>query len=197
MSDRPGISYIRRLSLILVALFISAPACIPMATAETGRLEVDTSEELRTFITTYRCAVVERLEVIHANRERDTDRFLVLALKASPQSYVQCLFLDGDSRMLCEASSGFYAQLPVENRRFRMSPEGLVALARLGFSTDDSDGNYQRMIDIRSNADLVAVADLILSAFYEVYGARTGSQMKWVSPLAKIDALTSSCTPIG
>lgn len=197
MSDQPGMGGIRWLSLILVSLFISAPACIPMAAAEAGRLEVDESEEFRAFIATYRCAVVERLEVIHVNRERDTDRFLILALKASPQSYVQCLFLDGDSRMLCEASSGFYAQLPVENRRFRMSPEGLAALARLGFSTDDSEGNFQRMIDIKSPADLNAVADLILSAFYEVYGARVGSQMKWVSPLADIDSRTSSCTPIG
>ena len=77
-----------------------------------------------------------------------------------------------------------------------MSPEGLAALARLGFSTDDSQGNFQRMIDIKNSADVSVVADLILSTFFEVY-ARVGSQMKWVSPLADIDPLTSSCIPIG
>jgi len=74
--------------------------------------------DLRAFLTTYRCTVIERLQIIHDNRERKMHRFLILALRFRPQNYVQCLFLDGDTRMLCEASSGFYATLPVENRRY-------------------------------------------------------------------------------
>ena len=98
-----------------------------LARAERLRVETDDSMSLHTFLLTYRCAVVERLKIIHESRNEEINRFLVLAVKFKPQRYVQCLFLDGDSRMLCEASSGFYATLPVEDRRYWLRPEGLTA----------------------------------------------------------------------
>jgi hypothetical protein len=113
--------------------------------------------ELREFLSTYRCAVAERLAIIHANRDRDLDRFLIIALKFIPENYVQCLFLDGDRRMLCEASSGFHAQLPGESQLQGATPGGLAALARLGFSTDGSEGNFQRIIEFSGEPDLESV----------------------------------------
>ena len=181
----------------LLAAFITGITLVKPAVAESDRLKVDDSMDLRAFLTTYRCTVIERLQIIHDDRERKMDRFLVLALRFRPQNYVQCLFLDGDTRMLCEASSGFYATLPVENRRYWLRPERVAALARLGFSSDDSEGNFQKLIGFDGEPDLAAIADLILSTLYEVYGARVGSQLEWKSPLADIDPRKSACIPIG
>jgi hypothetical protein len=170
-------------------------AMLMAATADAAAAERPTG--LQAFINTYRCAVVERLQLIHLNRAHETDRFLVLALRRNQEMYVQCLFMDDDRQMLCEAASGFYAQRPGEPRRFRVAPQGLSALALLGFSTDDSRGNHQRLIQLSSTADFPVVAELILAALYHGYGARIGSDMEWKSPLAGVDPVSSPCTPIG
>src|SRR6266545_706778 len=155
------------------------------------------SSELRMFLATYRCAVVERLELIYQH-PAPRDRFLALALSNGPRGYVQCIFLEDNTKMLCEAESGYYADLPGRPRSFRVTPQGLAALARLGFSTEDWDGNHQLMMDIRGPDDFAAVADTILSALYDAYGARLGSHMHWTSPLAQQpNAASSRCTPIG
>jgi hypothetical protein len=183
---------ILRGSLVRLALGVVV-AAVMVATADAAERPTG----LQAFINTYRCAVIERLQLIHLNRTHETDRFLVLALRRNPEMYVQCLFMDDDRRMLCEAASGFYAQRPGEPRRFRVTPQGLSALALLGFSTDDSGGNHQRLIDLNSTADFPVVADLILAALYHGYGARIGSDMEWKSPLAGVDPVSSPCTPIG
>jgi hypothetical protein len=190
--------HIVRRRFLLVAVIVGITFAAPVA-AEPGRLQMqdDDAMTLRTFLLTYRCAVVERLQIIHENREREMDRFLILALKFKPQSYVQCLFLDGDRRMLCEASSGFYATPEVVDRQYWLSPERVATLAQFGFSTDDSHGNFQRMIEFEGEPDFAAIADLILSTLYEVYDARAGSQLEWKSPLADIDPRHSACIPIG
>jgi hypothetical protein len=192
----PPVEALRLLVRLAARLVVGAVAIVCMvAAADAAAAERPTG--LQAFINTYRCAVIERLQLIHLNRAHETDRFLVLALRRNQEMYVQCLFMDDDRQMLCEASSGFYAQLPGEPRRFRVTPQGLGALARLGFSTDDSRGNYQRLIGLSSTADFPLVADLILSALYQAYGARIGSDMEWKSPLAGVDPATSPCTPIG
>jgi len=182
---------------ILTAFLLYALCFAQPCAAGEERLKVEGPTELQEFLATYRCAVAERLAIIHANRDREMDRFLIIALKFVPENYVQCLFLDGDRRMLCEASSGFYAQLPGENQHYRVSAEGLAALARLGFSTDGNEGNFQRIVAFSGDPDLESVATLILSTLYEVYGVRLGSQLEWKSPLAHIDRYNSVCVPIG
>jgi hypothetical protein len=184
----------------LVAALVSAVVALASAVVAPGlgateerTLAIDDSDEL--FVLTYRCAVLERLYLIHANHEQKMDRFIAIAMKWKWQSYVQCIFLDNDTRMLREAASGYYATLPVENRSYSVSAAGKATLARLGFDTDDSTGNFQRMIEIKSDADLGLVADLVLSTLYLVCGARLGSHMNWTSPLA--ETVGSAYTPIG
>lgn len=161
------------------------------------RPKVDDSDDFLAFLLTYRCGVVERLSQIHENRKTDVDRYFILSLKASPQSYVQCIFLDNDTRMLCEASSGYYATPEVQDRAVFLRPESVAALARLGFATDDSQGNFQLMIDLNGEPDLDAIAEIVLTALYEAYGARLGDPLDWKSPLADFDPSQSSCAPIG
>jgi hypothetical protein len=163
--------------------------------AETAAAE---DADLRNFIATYRCAIVERLKIVHANPAQ-RDRYFIFSLKRDKQAYVQCLFLADRPNMLCEASSGFYLTKPGKPRSsWRVPPDRLAALAQLGFSTDDSAGNYQLMLDLRAGADIGAIADLILTAIYQGYGARIGTPMSWNAPLIpRDDDSEGRCTPIG
>jgi hypothetical protein len=114
------------------------------------------SLELNRFLLDFRCAAVERLAYIHTHGDvAGPDRFLVVAIKNHPQRYVQCLFQDNDSKMLCEASSGFYATVPGEPRRLHFTPDKLKVLEQLGFSAEDSEGNYQLMVELGSPPDLL------------------------------------------
>ena len=173
----------------------AAAALLPIVAAA-----AQTQADLQAFLAVHRCAIVERFEIIHArgNPANSKDRFLAVTLRGQPQAYVQCLFFERDTKMSCEAASGFYAQKPEEPRRFRLAPEEVAALGRLGFSTDDSAGNFKREIEIGSPPNLGAVADLMLSALHDGYGARVKSRLKWSAPLApRINAKFSRCTPRG
>jgi hypothetical protein len=151
--------------------------------------------DLAVFLAAYRCDVVERLSMIRADRT-PKDRYLILAIKEGPRGYVQCLFVENDSRLLCEAESGFYAQAVGQPRAFRVTPEGIAALARLGFSTDDSEGNYQRLIPLNGADAFAEVADVVLTALFEAYGARLDSKLQWEAPLAPGKGLFARCSPV-
>jgi hypothetical protein len=142
----------------------------------------------------HRCEIVRRLAVIQAtNRKRD--RFLILAMVHHPARYVQCLFDEAGTAMLCEASSGYYTEGNGKSRLFRASPEAVAELAWLGFSTDDSQGNFQRKVAAKSPEDLEAVANLLLTAIYRAYGARPSSAMQIIAPLAPPEL--GRCVPVG
>src|ERR1700722_3139024 len=51
-----------------------------------------------------------------SRRPRAENRYLILAIKEGPRGSVQCLFVENDARLLCEAESGFYAQKAGEPR---------------------------------------------------------------------------------
>ena len=171
--------------------------CVALLLAATGSAAAETSD-LQLFLLTYRCAVVERLKVVHAT-VAPKDRFFIFSLKSDHQAYVQCLFLSDAPRVLCEAASGYFLSKPGEPRSsWRVPPAGLAELGKLGFSTADLDGNHQRMIDLGAEVDFVAVADLILSAIYHGYGARVGTPMVWKAPLVpKDDDSDQRCTLLG
>lgn len=154
------------------------------------------ASDLTAFLALYRCDVVERLRMIHANPTSKDDRFLIIGLQDPPEAYVQCLFNDDDSKILCEAASGFYSQEAGEPRGFRVTSQALAALARLGFSTDDSKGNYRRMIDLTGSGDYTVIADLLLSALYQVYGAGLDSRSIWEAPLAPGKGTFARCAPL-
>jgi hypothetical protein len=150
------------------------------------------------FLAAYRCDVVARLTMIHANHtsHRSDNRYLILDLQAGQRGFVQCLFDEGDAQILCEAESGYYPHNPAQPREFRVDPKGVAALARLGFSTDDSEGNYQRVISLSGPYDYATVADVMLTALYEVYGARMDSKLEWQAPLAPGKGLFARCAPV-
>lgn len=133
----------------------------------------------------YRSAVVDRLERIYdpENPADEQDRFLIIEFSDRPQDYVQCVF-DTPTKMLCEASSGFFYSAPSEPRRYRLPAPSIAALGRLGFSTDNSAGNFRISIDVTNPPDFKAIADFMLKALYDGYGARAELTLRFNAPLA-------------
>ncbi|MBS0531045.1 MAG: hypothetical protein JSS22_16875, partial [Proteobacteria bacterium] len=108
----------------------------------------------------YRCEVVRRLEQIYATGDPKSDRNRYLAVSPAnrPEHYVQCIFHDANTEVYCEAASGFYLTKPNEPRRFRASAATMAALAKLGFDTDDSAGNFKIERAVGKPADFNALA---------------------------------------
>ena len=143
---------------------------------------------LRSLLAAYRCEVVNRLERIYQRGNpaaSDRDRFIAITVREHPHGYVQCIFYEHRLSMLCEASSGFHFDKPGAPRTFRLAPEAVAALGVLGFSTDDSQGNLRREFDVDSPPDFNRIADFMLTALHDGYGARADSALKFNAPFAR------------
>jgi hypothetical protein len=162
-----------------------ASLAIALAIAITISPAAAETDDLGAFLSAFRCPVTQRLAGIHARGDpkREDERFLILALAQGETNYVQCAFFDADRRIMCEAASGYY-DAPKGAPRSAYLPGGsIAALAKLGFSTDDSHGNFQRVMDTPEPSDFASVADLLLNALHESYGARLDSKIEVHSAL--------------
>ena len=151
---------------------------------------------LRSLLAVFRCPVVDRLERIYESGDPSVqmDRYIAVTVPEHPHGYVQCMFYDHDTKMLCEASSGFYFGQPGAPRTFRLGPDAIAALGRLGFSTDDSQGNFRSEFDVGKSPDFNAIADFILAALHDGYGARADANLRFNAPFAPRES--SSCKPV-
>lgn len=144
-------------------------------------------DDLSRFLATYECSASLVIAQIHAHAHPEgMHRYIILNATGRRSSYVQCLFFDRDRQMLCEAASGWWAA-PKDRPRF--DPGEKQALAALGFSMDDSHGNFQRSLHFRAGPDPVAIAQLMLTALYRGYGARAGDDIQVQAPFAEPDGL--------
>lgn len=153
-------------------------------------------DRLGAFLSTYHCEIVGRLGQIHASSEK-ASRYIILSDASRPEHYVQCLFIEDDARMLCEVASGFYLTRPEESRIKIVSPQGLSALERLGFSGDDAKGNFQTFVRTATAVDFPTVADLMLTALYRGYEKREPPRLKIDAPLGPGERrLRTQCAPV-
>jgi hypothetical protein len=139
--------------------------------------------------------VVDRLEQIYkaAPSSHPQNLFLIVYFAARPNDYVQCVF-DPLTHMFCEAASGFYDNKANEPRTRWLPASAIAALDRLGFSTDDSAGNFRVSFDLPEPPDLNAIADLILKALHDAFDARAGVTLLIEAPLAPRP--TGKCVPV-
>ncbi len=144
----------------------------------------------------YRCALADRLQRLYdaGDPAQDHNRFIVAAMPAPRHGYVQCLFHDNETRVLCEAASGFYETKPGLPRTAHLATEKIAALARLGFSTDDRAGNFSVDRAVAIPPDFGALADFILDALYAGYDARAGDMLDFEAPFAP--GMTFGCDPV-
>lgn len=159
--------------------------------------QADDPTELTAFVETYRCAVLGRLQSLYkiTDPALNDHRYIVVAREDADQSYTQCIFIENATRMLCEASSGFYFSAPNEPRTFVFPDSAKAELASLGFDTSEQQGNYQRFVGIQGPQDLGAVANLILTTLYRGYGARTNSEISLSAAVGPTIKKLQSCIP--
>lgn len=133
----------------------------------------------------YRCAVVDRLQQIYAATDSADPQnwFLIVYFTTRPNDYVQCVF-DTKTRMLCEAASGFYDDVATRPRTRWLPRDAVTALGRLGFSTDDSAGNFRIWFDVPDPPDLNRIADFMLKALHDGFSARANDALEFNAPLA-------------
>jgi hypothetical protein len=132
----------------------------------------------------HRCPVEAILKDIHRRGPVTTSRgrFIVLSLPHAPQHYVQCIFIERDTAMGCEASSGAYGPKKGETDHFAPSQETRAALERLGYSLDDPAENYTRTVALGDPPEVGRVATLMLQTLFDAYGARPGSAVDVNAP---------------
>ena len=177
----------------MFARVLSLPAAL-LASAVAMAQDVNSYQQL---LGRYLCPVVDRLERIHAMGDPalHSDEYLIVAIDGRDETYVQCLFYlaDGLEKIMCEAASGFYLTKPGQPRTVHLPADAIAALARLGFSTDDSKGNFR--IDVDADPpDFRAIGELILKALHDAYGARAESKLLLVAPYAPKG--TPKCVPV-
>lgn len=146
------------------------------------------------FVAKFRCAVTDRLITVRENGDPSvsTNRFVIVALADFPDRFAQCIYHDDDSKLYCEAASGYFARKG-SRRPLEFGPEALVALESHGFSTDQSEGNFVRRFD-EVPEQLEQIAELLLSVLHDVYGARVDTRLEIVAPLAR--SPSGRCRPI-
>jgi hypothetical protein len=170
-------------------IFLTTLFAAPAAWAQ------DSAATFHDLLVQYRCPVVDRLERIYPTDDHaDTqDNFLIIDFPDHPQDYVQCVF-DSRTKMLCEASSGYFYDPPDKPRTYRLPASAIAALGRLGFSTDDSAGNFRIWLDVADPPDFNHIADFMLRALHDGYGARANMNLQFNAPLAPHSS--SKCIPV-
>jgi hypothetical protein len=153
------------------------------------------SPTLRALLLEYHCQLVSRLERTYDFGSLARDRFLTATAAEHQHGYVKCTFIFLGERMRCEAASGFYYEQTGGARTFRLAPAKVAALARLGFSTDDSRGDFRIEFDVADEPDFSAIAALILTALHDGYDARAQSTLQFNAPFARRPNL--GCIPSG
>lgn len=174
-----------RTSLVAAALWlVPSLACAEMPAS------------LRALLLEYRCPLVDRLERIYEFGDHNShrDRFIAVTAPRHRHGYVQCMFAERRSLLYCEASSGFYYDKEGAPRTQWLARDKIEALSRLGFSTDDSKGNFSLENPLGPRPDFNALADLILQALHDSYEARAETKLEFDAPFAK--RATSSCIPL-
>lgn len=154
------------------------------------------ADSLHDLLVVYRCEVVNRLEQIYltGNPASHRNRYLAISVPRRIQAYVQCIFHDNNTKIYCEAASGFWYSKKGEPRTFRQTPEAIDALAGLGFDIDDSAGNFNIDREIGTPPDFNALADFMLRALHDGYGARGNMNLEFNAPFAP--KAPSTCVPV-
>jgi hypothetical protein len=171
-----------RMSRLLTA-FVGAALVAGLLPEQTAAQPADT---LKALLAARSCLLSGELQAVYERPSpfKERDRFLVLSVKASPQSYVQCMFADNRSKLYCEASSFYYAEPAGKPRMLYLPPEVMAALEKLGFATGTSQKNFPYERPLNGTPDFDAIATLMLTALHDAYGVREETELKTFAPFA-------------
>lgn len=116
-------------ALIVGAAIVAASSTVSM-----------TGSAREAFDSRYRCRIIAMLAEIHRNGPVDTsrNRFITLSERASADRYTQCIFIERDTAMYCEASSDAYHTTDRDGVRDVPLPNVIATMHRLGFRQENS-----------------------------------------------------------
>jgi hypothetical protein len=173
------------------------------AWAQSGRPSRNDPPELRErlakVLATYHCPVTAYLSEIHAkpHPEDEQNRYLILSAQRHPEFYVQCAFFNEDTAVHCEAASGFY------NAKIASfaTPAKRAILARLGFSTDSSKGNFVAEWEVNDRSTASDIAEVLIATLVRVFDFAADDKLAFNAPLLGLhkDTLTTlphSCAAV-
>jgi hypothetical protein len=132
----------------------------------------------------YGSDIMERLMRIHKHPERDgPDGTLVVALFGPRPAYIQCRFADEGAKLLCEAFVSVYPPKP-RSAASTVSATTAERLKRAGY-WPDVNGRALFAYEITSDSGIWGGASaVILTPLIDVFGARAGSEIEIIAPLA-------------
>jgi hypothetical protein len=128
-----------------------------LLTASAGTVVAQDVTELQQFLLTYRCAVVERLKIVHGT-VRPKDRYFIFSLKRDRRPMCNACFCRIGRTSCARPRRAFTSRSPASRvqagacRRIAL-PNSRSSGSRLTIS----DGNYQRMIDLSAGVNFVAI----------------------------------------
>lgn len=157
--------------VLLAALLTPLPGAVAAGHADPA---------LETLRQQHFCEILGYLTAIRSQPMSLHDRYLIVEVAERP-GYVQCLFLDNDRKILCEAASGAYDK----SASHYVAADRLPVLARLGFSLDGAKRNYQQRRAIRGDASLAKIADLLIRTLHDVYDVAPDHHFRYQAPLVK------------
>lgn len=163
---------IRRLLAFILVASLMTPSIVGAA---------DDDPELESLRQLHFCEILGYLQAIKHDRRKSDDRYLIVSLDDA-NHYVQCLFYQRNQRILCEIASGFY-MIP---RQHHVPPERMPALVALGYSLNDSEGNFQQRRRVHGDATLPDIAELFIRSLREVYGVTAKAQFHYDAPLVSV-----------
>ncbi|MEJ0013158.1 MAG: hypothetical protein WDM94_11150 [Bauldia sp.] len=148
-----------------------APAALTLALCLAAVRPAPAADDTDAFVTEYRAWAVAVLTAVHADTTHDQDRRATFAVHEDPTKYVRCTFLAADTRIRCDASSGYYTAPAGQPRKYRLGKDLRDALYALGFDLDDSEGDFQTFIPMTGADDIATAADVALRTLHDIYGA--------------------------
>lgn len=123
------------------------------------------ADNAKNFDIRHHCRVIALMRELVQRKGRD--RYVIVEWPrvdaTAPGGYVQCLFEDDNSAVLCEAASPYY------QKELKLSESGRKALAAAGFATEVEKGNFRREIKVVNAETLDRVATFMLRSLYQGY----------------------------
>lgn len=138
------------------------------------------------------CPIQQILNAIHDKPWANSDeqnRFLILYPRGRLGAYAQCVFFESGRSVHCEVASPFFAM-----RNPRPDIARKAAVARLGYSLDDSKDNYIREFKLDAK-DAPPLAEFMLRSLYESFLDDPETQVMFEAPMVKSMPPHDACTP--
>ena len=128
-------------------------------------------DRLAKVLDNYGCQVRVMLSAIQEAPASVTSPFLMIAVTDKIAKNLSCTFVNDRQHLLC--STAPISKEKAEGAPFyKISKRGGTALGKVDFTMNETEGKFQRTIDLAPKQDLKPIAELMLSALYSAYGMR-------------------------